>query len=51
MDPDATVSEADLMELYNDRKVVPSVGLDEYPDDPDADWAKIKLKTSHPDNT
>lgn len=51
IDKDATVSEADLMALYNDRKIVPSVGLDEYPDDPNADWATIKLKTSHPDNT
>jgi hypothetical protein len=51
IDKDAVVSEADLMALYNRRDVVPSVALDEYPDDPNTDWAKIALKPSHPDNS
>ncbi len=30
--------------LYNNPDVMPSVGLDQYPDDKDADWSKIKRR-------
>jgi len=33
---------AELMALYNDPDVVPSIPLDHYPDDQDADWSTIQ---------
>ena len=33
---------ADLQKLYNNPNVVPSVALDQYPADRDADWSTIK---------
>jgi hypothetical protein len=32
----------DLMKLYNSADVLPSIALDQYPDETDADWSKIK---------
>lgn len=50
IEKDAVVSHDDLMALYNRRDVVPSVALDQYPDDAKADWAKIPLKALPPNN-
>jgi hypothetical protein len=36
------LKEGDLMKLYNNSDVLPSIALDHYPDDKDADWSKIK---------
>jgi Zn-dependent peptidase ImmA (M78 family) len=36
------LKEGDLMKLYNNADVLPSIALDHYPDDKDADWSKIK---------
>jgi hypothetical protein len=30
------------MKLYNSADVLPSIALDQYPDDKDSDWSKIK---------
>ena len=38
----SVAKEKDIMELYNDPDVVPSIGLDHYPDDVNADWSGIK---------
>jgi len=38
----STLKERDIEKLYNDPDVVPSIGLDRYPDDMDADWSTIK---------
>lgn len=35
------VPQQDLMALYLDPKVVPSVRLDRYPDDPNTDWSSL----------
>jgi hypothetical protein len=35
----------DLMKLYNDASVVPSIPLDRYPDDPHSDWSVISALT------
>ncbi len=37
-----SVTQAAIARLYNDRDVCPSVGLDQYPNDKDADWSAIK---------
>ena len=36
-----TITEKAIMDLYNDSKVIPSVGLNQYPDDVRSDWSKI----------
>jgi hypothetical protein len=36
------LKENDLMKLYNSADVPPSIALDQYPDDKDSDWSKIK---------
>ena len=48
-DGDATIGagsvlkQPDLMKLYSDPNMAPSVPLDHYPDDRDADWSTIKI--------
>jgi hypothetical protein len=37
------IEEAAIMDLYNDPAVVPSIGLNHYPADMNADWSGIKL--------
>jgi hypothetical protein len=39
---------ADLMKLYNNPDVAPSVALDRYPDDASTDWSKIKRPEPKP---
>lgn len=36
-----TITEKAIMDLYNNSKVIPSVGLNQYPDDVRSDWSKI----------
>jgi hypothetical protein len=38
--------ESDIMDLYNDPDVVPSIPLDHYPSDRDSDWSKIERAAS-----
>jgi hypothetical protein len=36
-----TITEKQMMDLYNDSTIVPSVALNQYPDDMHEDWSKI----------
>jgi hypothetical protein len=36
-----TITEKSMMDLYNNPNVIPSLALDQYPDDMHADWANI----------
>lgn len=39
----SVLKQPDLMKLYSDPNVAPSIPLDHYPDDRDADWSAIKI--------
>lgn len=42
IDPAGTIDPQEIMTLYNDPDVVPSVALDSYLENPSADWSTIK---------
>jgi hypothetical protein len=42
----ATAAEGEIMKLYNNPDVVPSLALNEYPDDMTEDWSDLKRPTA-----
>jgi hypothetical protein len=42
IDPDSDISQDDIAKLYNNPDVAPSLALDHYPDDVNADWSMIR---------